>query len=846
MEILNAIEKLYAVIAQQFPNGRITTNQAAHAIGLTRGVTSSYLSKLEKQGQLEKSGSRPVYWQIKHKKNAFDNLIGSYGSLKSNIKNAIEAIVYPGHGLPVLITGSHGTGKLLFAHAIYNEAIRRKILTEKAIFKLIDCEDYRNQLNVLKRELKTISTQSNKIKSEDSYVCIKNLQAFKPVDQHGLFTYIMQQPDSTVRYIFSTTNTNLSLQDNIYLKNAMVRIDLLDLDSRPFHEKVAFIIMFLQQQADQINKKILISPSELIKLAKLRQADNIRGLQNTIKLLVASAYARSLKMNQLVIGLDVNHAISIIPNQNLLQTSITRVVNNILQLNSNSHTLLTQLTDSLNHGEPITEQNFYLLKALKQVSIITNEPALLSLAPTLKAAAQKYITTPYGVNFPQNSNFWNQIALSSIYANLCSINLPDDEQSSKLQEALRNHYPRSYYLFKKLLTKIEPQYVKNSYYYLPFFILMASSTDKIESVQYNAILLAHGEHTASSIQQVVNSLCGNYFFEAFDMPIDVTLDQINGYVQEYLTDQSPSANGNIVLFDMGSLRQMFREIKKVSDQELIVVNNVTTAMALDIGLRVQRNDAFQSIAEASEQYGATTEAQYYEGLSNKKNIIVSCMSGVGLSEEVKKLIDATLSPALEVIAVDYKELHTLLTNHDRKFFSNTQLILTTTDVAGDIGANIGIDIVNVYNVFDKASSQKMQTVLRNCGESPQSINELIDRLVRFLSIEGIRGRLQILNPDIVIQEIQRIVSHYEDFYNVKFGSRLKLNLYMHLSLMIERMMTSKRSTTSIDRATLTPPEQEFFSLSSGIFQPVEQKFNIKVQDYEIALLYQLLKDFIFG
>ncbi|KZU99082.1 Functional role page for Anaerobic nitric oxidereductase transcription regulator NorR [Lactiplantibacillus plantarum] len=58
---MNAIEKLYAVIAQQFPNGRITTNQAAHAIGLTRGVTSSYLSKLEKQGQLEKSGSRPVY-----------------------------------------------------------------------------------------------------------------------------------------------------------------------------------------------------------------------------------------------------------------------------------------------------------------------------------------------------------------------------------------------------------------------------------------------------------------------------------------------------------------------------------------------------------------------------------------------------------------------------------------------------------------------------------------------------------------------------------------------------------------------------------------------------------------
>lgn len=841
MEILNAIEKLYAVIAQQFPNGRITTNQAAHAIGLTRGVTSSYLSKLEKQGQLEKSGSRPVYWQIKHKKNAFDNLIGSYGSLKSNIKNAIEAIVYPSHGLPVLITGSHGTGKLLFAHAIYNEAIRRKILTEKAIFKLIDCEDYRNQLNVLKRELKTISTQSNKIKSEDSYVCIKNLQTFKPVDQQGLFTCIMQQPDSTVRYIFSTTNTNLSLQDNIYLKNAMVRIDLLDLDSKPFHEKVAFIIMFLQQQADQINKKILISPSELIKLAKLRQADNIRGLQNTIKLLVASAYARSLKMNQLVIGLDVNHAISIIPNQNLLQTSITRVVNNILQLNSNSHTLLTQLTDSLNRGEPITEQNFYLLKVLKQVSIITNEPALLSLAPTLKAAAQKYITTPYGVNFPQNSNFWNQIALSSIYANLCSINLPDDEQSSKLQEALRNHYPRSYYLFKKLLTKIEPQYVKNSYYYLPFFILMASSTDKIESVHYNAILLAHGEQTASSIQQIANTLCGNYFFEAFNMPIDISLGEINTYVCNYLSEQGDSAKGNIVLFDMGSLHQMFKEIKKVSDQELLVVNNITTAMALDIGLQIQRNEPFLAIAEASQKYGATTDSQYYEGLSNKQNIIVSCMSGVGLSKELKKLIQTTLSSSLEIIALDYKQLHNLLINQDHQFFSKTKLILTTTDINHDLD----IAIINVYSIFDKNISLKLQSILLSIGESYEACKLLIDRLLQFLSIEGIRGRLQILNPNIVIKDSQDIVTHYENFYDVKFNPRLKLNLYMHLSLMIERMIMNHTSSDNlINKMTLTSQERDFFTLSNGIFKPIEKKFNIEIQPYEIELIYQLIKDFI--
>ncbi|EPD06244.1 transcriptional activator [Lacticaseibacillus paracasei subsp. paracasei Lpp70] len=842
---MNAVEKLYATIVQHFPTERITTNQAADAVGLTRGVTSSYLSKLEKQGKLLKTGSRPVYWQVKRDHSAFDDLIGVHGSLSTNIQLAIEAIVYPTHGLPIFITGPAGSGKLPFAQAIYHEAIRREVLKKTAVFKIIDCANYKDHPGTLKKKLQSENNATTADgTAESGYLYIKNVQMLGSSDQHYLFTHTNQQQTTAFRYIYSGT-TEIFKAARVWFKSAAVQIKLSAFSDRPLNERITFAAMYLQQQADQINKEILIAPNELIKLANFDHVNNITALNNHVQLLCAGAYAKAPDHTQLRLGQTDTSAILVTPKQQTLQARITSLITSALQLGPTTDALFKKISDSLNNGESITEQNFLLAKVLNQVDTIASEKLLSVFAQAIQKDAKTYITHVYGVTFSSDNIFWQNVALAFAFSGLCRDNLPDTQSALKIQKALKHRYPRSYYLFKHFLTKLKAQYVQSPYYYLPFFMMMIHCESKIESVQYNAILLAHGEHTASSIQQVVNSLCGNYFFEAFDMPIDVTLDQINGYVQEYLTDQSPSAKGNIVLFDMGSLRQMFREIKKVSDQELIVVNNVTTAMALDIGLRVQRNDAFQSIAEASEQYGATTEAQYYEGLSNKKNIIVSCMSGVGLSEEVKKLIDATLSPALEVIAVDYKELHTLLTNHDRKFFSNTQLILTTTDVAGDIGADIGIDIVNVYNVFDKASSQKMQTVLRNCGESPQSINELIDRLVRFLSIEGIRGRLQILNPDIVIQESQRIVSHYEDFYNVKFGSRLKLNLFMHLSLMIERMMTSKRSTTSIDRATLTPPEQEFFSLSSGIFQPVEQKFNIKVQDYEIALLYQLLKDFIF-
>ncbi|MDN7146240.1 PRD domain-containing protein [Liquorilactobacillus mali] len=834
---MKAIEKLYAAIAQQFPDERITTKQAADAVGLTRGVTSSYLSKLEKQGKLLKTGSRPVYWQIKREKSAFDELIGFHGSLKNDINHAIEAIVYPDHGLPILIIGAHGTGKLSLARSVYREAIHRGIFTKESVFETIDCGKYKNKFNTLQRQIQETAGQVQKT----GFLYIKNLQVLHSEKQHELFMFANQQEKTNIRFIFSAT-TELSDNNCTDFNCAVVQIKLSSLNERPLNERIAFVGLFLQRQADKIGKNILISPHSLIKFAKITNVVSISDLNNRIQLMCAAAYAKTPNVNQLIINKANENSICITPNQHLLETKITSLVTSALQLGPTVNNLLRDLLESLLAGETITEQNFLVLKVLNQVDTTVSESLLKELAQTVRQVSKEAITHQYGIVFQNDDNFWRYVALAFTFANLCSDNLPVADSTHKFQAQIKKRYPRSHYLFKQLLIKMAPKNIQSAYYYLPFFVLMVQCSEKLESVHYNAILLTHGEHTASSIQQVVNTLCGNYFFEAFDMPIDVSISRINEYVRNYLIDQGSSTKENIILFDMGSLREMFREIKKVSDQELLVVNNVTTAMALDIGLRIQRNEIFQSIAEASQKYSSTTDAQYYEGLSNRKNIIVSCMSGVGLSEELKKLIEETLSPSLEVIALDYKHLHALLKNNDRQFFSNTQLILTTTDVSGDMG----MDIINIYNIFDKSVSLKLETILLQIGENQKSSNLLIERLLRFLSIEGIRGRLQILNPDVVIQESQDIVSHYENFYNVKFEPRLKLNLYMHLSLMIERMLVSTTvSENTFQEADLTPRKKDFISLSSGIFQHVEQKFNIKVQDYEIELLYQLLKDFIF-
>ena len=70
------------------------------------------------------------------------------------------------------------------------------------------------------------------------------------------------------------------------------------------------------------------------------------------------------------------------------------------------------------------------------------------------------------------------------------------------------------------------------------------------------------------------------------MPIDASVNDINKKVKEYLEKQNAHDKGILLIFDMGSLNQMFTKIKKSSNKQLLVINNLTTSIALDIAMRV--------------------------------------------------------------------------------------------------------------------------------------------------------------------------------------------------------------------------------------------------------------------
>lgn len=851
-----AVDRVYEIIQKESPDDWIDTQQIAELAGLSRSVISIYLSQLFKEGKLTKKTGRPVLWKIIQNDSPFKNLIGYAGSLKAIVKKCQESIVYPPNGFPIVITGPSGVGKSFLARNIYEEAKKTQAISEDARLVTLNAADYANNPELLSSVLfgykKGAFTGANENKlglidqADNGYFFLDEVHRLPKESQEKLFSlldlgkfYPLGENNVAhkvnVRFIFATTENLDNTLLKTFIRRVPLHVSLPAFKDRPLTERLSLIFNAFRQEAKRTNRKFVIANKILEKLTQNTDAGNVGAMENEVKLLCASAYTEHSNDKTIEIGQIEN-------NKNVISIDASTDINNYSPLKDKENRLLqglfSDLLQSIREKDDFTDQTLMLMKFLRKIQYLADDNLINSLVYKFKDSVKTILNNKYGIKLAISESDIRQVAFGlSLYYLISNQKFDMDKLIRKLEEL----YPRTMYVYHQLLKEISSDINFQKFGVIWMLLVFQNKIKKIESIQYTGIILAHGNSTATSIQSVVNNLCGNYIFEAFDMPIDVSIHEINRYVQKYIKNQKDHQHkGIFVLFDMGSLTQMFSEIKKYSNSELLVINNVTTATALDTGIRIQRNDSFKEITEAANRFGRASGTQYYEGLADTSNIVVSCMSGVGLSEEIKRMMLESLSNKFKIITMDYKDLKQTLENHEQKFFDKTKFVVTTTD----IDTKLDIDIINIYDIMEKDGYKRFEKLLVNSGEQLPNIETLMNRMLKFFTIEGIKDRLQFLNPDVVIDEVQLITKKYQDYYDMSLDGKTKLNLYMHLSLMIERMLVNSRNDENPSVSFESEKEKEFYSVSRTIFKGIEMKYNFRVNDYEISLMYQLLHFYI--
>lgn len=834
----------------------VDTMTIAKELNLSRSVTSHYLNQLTEEGLVMKGTKRPVLWNLvaysEHKiiKN-FDSFIGSKGSLLNVVSQCEAAVHYPPNGLSIIITGNSGVGKSFLAEEIYQYALDSKVIASDAPFLTLNCADYANNPELLSSMLfgyvKGAFTGANEAKSglleqaDGGYLFLDEVHRLSSENQEKLFSFIdsgtfrrmgenASSISSKVRFMFATTENTNDVLLKTFQRRISIAVHLPDYSDRPRNERLSLIYSIFYNEAKKMDRSLKVYSDVLEGLVNLRSDGNIGRLKNLIKVGCANAYKDqqneaviAIRHNEIILPTDIpisDDSVIIDPRkeydfgdnplhadyQAKLKTIIDEFINVDINTLSYSHKKFIRNLEKFDESIQMNEFDKPIFERFKKQMTGT-------------------INKQFGIKDTND--------ISSIIFKIYKTNFEiEHDQLDLLINKITNIYPRSIhiadYFFKSL------GYQMNDKYRLLGTIMSILLSDRVdETLKLRGLLLAHGEYTATSIQAVVNQLCGNYVFDAIDMPIDTGINEIVNQTKE-LFDSYDTSNGTVMIVDMGSLNQLYSEIKNHINGDLLVIDNLTTATALDVALKIQSKTVFKDIASAAEdEY--EIHSRYYSGYSNKKNIIISCISGLGISEKIKETMAPYFPKDIQINTIDYYELKSNIHQNDNHYFDTTLFVLTTTSLPDDFN----IPNINIYDLLDTKGEQALTKLLKPYL-SAGAIDNVDQELLRFFSIEGVSERLSFLNPKIIIKEVETVIYKYESYYDLKLDGKVKLNLYMHIALMIERLMI--RKAPSVSDITPTKEEKEFISISKSIFQPLELKYNVKVNDYELSLMYEVFKE----
>lgn len=855
-------EEIYQYIKGNTEKEGVTALEIAEVFVIKRNVASHYLNRLVEDGKLKKSETRPVHFipvdiqevsepMTVQPTNVFSEFIGSDGTVAQEIEKCKAAVNYPPNGLPMIICGASGVGKSYLASLVHRYAVEIGIIEKKAPFVILNCADYANNSELLSSVLfghvKGAFTGANEEKkgllaeADGGYLFLDEVHNLSAENQEKLFIFIDSSKyrmlgdsknwqQAKVRLLFATTEDIHSTLLATFRRRIPLEIRMPDFLERSYGERFLLVSRFFQNEAEILKRDIRVDSKLFRSLLNYRAEGNIGAMKSEIKVLCAQAYSSQSGKELFVAkeGITVGKGYSFHWNQEKSNKMYSpyHIFRGITRI----------FTPDMNYAQIKNVIGKFYEEVIFRIHENFGEKEFQSILPfsyykgTSTEVAQQVLKS-YGYHL-------NSLELEELYQILIAVIFDEDIRyvSFKISGYEKKKYHKYEVMVEKLLNELLEDIESNTREMLQA-ILVAWLSEKIELVsKVNALILMHGDNSASSLAGLANEMIGNYIYEAFNMPVTVRTEELIAKVNEYVRDIE-TKEGLVILVDMGSLEQMYDKISRNVDGDLVIVNNVSTALTLDIGFRLFGKESIYQITQA-DLSAFQAKMQYYKGLSQKPNIVVSCISGEGIAVEMKDILSQYVNTdKVDILTMDYSELKSKLKCSEAEVFHNTLAVFTTTTLNSPFVSIINVE--DIVNGFVQPSIP--ETVL-----SQENMREFVNDIIKLFTLKGVASRLRFLNPEVIMQEVDRVIRQYENYYHVELPNFLRINLFLHTSIMIERVLVKEESVkiTQIDQGGLDENGKKFIEVSKDVFKQIMMKYKIEISDAEYLLIYQILQPIV--
>ena len=854
----------------------LTTTELAEILGIQRTNISSLLNTLVEEGRVEKSEGRPVYyWTLNgtipsSEESCFDELIGHDGSLKNAVGLIKAAVLYPQARFNVLIVGEKGTGKSYFAYLVYRFAVEQRVFAKETPYVRINCKNYIGHEEQLTEDLFARKEENYFDQAEGGFLFIDSVDLLVGKNRSRLLHYIEQKeffyldeekPEKKNVALILACDERINQEViDYYSQKIMINIKLPNLSMRPLKERFQFINQFFSMEASQANQTFEVTNEVLRCLMLFDCPYNLRQLEGDIRIACANAFVRNRNNGDshiLVVMSDFTDNIR----QGLLnykkhRDEIERIIPEDFNYVFSKESIIEKSIVTFQSRESIYEVIEQKTNELKDRGLQEDEISLIASShiQTVFEQYQKYLTKQ-ALNLGQLSKVVDVQIIEEVQKFL-----------DIAQEKFSTSYPVSLYyglalhvgtlveskgrtqqLGNKQIMEIVSQYNQEYLYCLQFInhieelkqisipvdeaVILTMFLIKKEQIDQKVnpvILIAmHGSQAASSVAEVINTLVKANNAYGFDMSLDSEPNDIYEELKEMVI-RINQGKGVIIIYDMGSFKNMFLTIAEETGIEIRLMYMPITLLGIEASRRTSLDEDIDSVYH--QLLLSTRDLFAGEYQEYKSPVIVTlCNTGEGGAIELKKYIELHTSKSREIIP---------LAISDRK-----QLVEKIKDVleihrihcfVGTYNPNLfGIPFISIQEIFE-CNPERIDNLLdfnpaHTDGIDMEAIYEYLDESLEYVDIQKIRKLLPTL------------LDHLEEANNDVLSLDQKLGLFVHIACSINRACAKETTPINIKKTQIFMKYEQLTKEVAKCFKPIEKSFDIIITDDEIANIICIIK-----
>lgn len=829
---------------------------------------------------------------------AFAILIGSAGSLATQIRQLQAAVLYPPRGLHTLLLGETGVGKSTIAEIMYRFALENHRLEEEAPFVAFNCADYASNPQLLLGHLfgvaKGAYTGAERDrpglieKADGGVLFLDEVHRLPPEGQEMLFYLIdrglfrrlgdEQHRQAGVLIIAATTENPASFLLSTFIRRIPMIIHIPSLVERPFQERLELVRIFFRAEAQRIGVPIRVKADVLRAFCSYECKGNIGQLRSDVQLSCAGAFLNFIRQRTKELTISLNIApehvkksiLKIKPSRAELDyflengdhdLVISRDENSMFfdksrSMSDNFYELIEERYYNLRR-EGLSEEEIY--KAIKIDTDLHFRRFLGGFShgskerlEQLEKIVNKDVFAVVEEALVLAENKLKRVLPTSIFYGLATHVAAMLERIKQGKEIRNPHifqikveFPAEFSVAGDMARLMEEKLQISFPYDEVGFITLFLTTIEHEqelSPKVGVLVIAHGNSIASNMASVANDIFGIRHVYALDMQLDEQPEELLIRAEE-LVRQIDQGKGVLLMVDMGFL-QIFGEIlTSRTATQIVTIEMVSTPMVLEAARK-----SFFTDADLNEVAKAVTELRPSSGslelLKNNfgnKIIFTTCLTGAGSALRLRGLLEDCLPELSE------KSIQVVPISSTRGVVSDEkqQAALSGREVIAVVGTydpGIGVPFFSTESVIVGTGLQRLRLLVRGLPEhffvqqeTPVSREVLMEKVE-----ETLRNTMKFINPHLFAVQARKILAELDEFFGVLDSDSL-VGFIMHLGAAIERKVKEKLPTPPFPaRSDFLLRHNEKLEHIHYACKVIEKTFGVTFGEDDLCYLLQII------